>query len=432
MMPDAADAKTVRRWPDSLRILAWVALCVALAAFSLVAIVNSYAVILAKVVSDELEQRTVAWEKSGFSRPVLRGVARPGNAAVAHFEAVAKIGPTYSDQIGWTKEDCDAIRVGAPPPILLALARAKAEGLSELRAATQNKEAWKPWDVRPGVDVDAPTPYPKSWRALLLLLSLASEEPGDECLRIAVDGLRTMWDIAPSGGKIGQAFGSNAAKMVLPFATTCLQRARPADIALAAAEFRGILRHAPTLGEAIYADHLSLAWLVNTRGERAAASVPPTFAERLMAHKRRVVVGMQRIQLDGADLFRGITPDRYPWVWQDVTKQVAGLPAGFKKDQLGMLLKELERWVNKDREAQALMRAMVLGLGLLSGAPEALAGDSLLRDPFSGGPLVWRRATATAPAVVYSVGPDGKDDGFAAASDDVGLTFPAVGQDLEP
>jgi hypothetical protein len=263
---------------------------------------------------------------------------------------------------------------------------------------------------------------------VLLLLAQASEKPGDECLRIAADGLRTMWDIAPSGGKVGQAFGSNAAKMVLPFATTCLRRARPGDLAPAAAEFRAILCDAPTLGEANNADYLSFAWIVHTQGERMAASVPPTVVERLLAHKRRVVVAMQRIRLDGADLFRGITPNRYPWVWQDVAKQVAGLPAGFKKDQLEIFLKELERWVNKDREAQALMRAMVLGLGLLGGASEALMGDPLLRDPFSGGPLLWRRATAIAPAVVYSVGPNGKDDGFTAGSDDVGLTFPAVGE----
>ena len=85
--------------------------------------------------------------------------------------------------------------------------------------------------------------------------------------------------------------------------------------------------------------------------------------------------------------------------------------------------------MNKDREAQALMRAMVLGLGLLGGASETLVADPLLRDPFSGGPMLWRRASATTSAVVYSVGPNNKDDGFAAASDDVGLTFPAVGED---
>ena len=381
------------------------------------------------MVSAELEKRTVAWEKGGFSRPVLRGEARPGNAAVAHFEAVAKIGPTSSDQIGWTEDALDAIRAGAPPPVLLAFARAKAEGLSELRAATQHKEAWKPLDVRSGKDADAPFSYPKSWRALLLLLALASEEPGDECLRIAADGLRTMWDIAPSGGMVGQAFGSNAAKMVLPFATTCLRRARPGDLTPAAAEFRAILRDAPTIGEACYADDLALAWHFKP-GANKESYYPKTFANILLAKERRELVGWQRTLLDWADRFRRITPDRYPWVWQEIASQVAGLPTGVKKTRLETTLSYVEKWGAKDREAQALMRAMVLGLGLLGGTSEALSGDPLLRDPWSGGPLLWRRATATAPAVVYSAGPNGKDEGLAAASDDVGLTFPAIGRDL--
>jgi hypothetical protein len=145
------------------------------------------------------------------------------------------------------------------------------------------------------------------------------------------------------------------------------------------------------------------------------------------------VVSWQTSLLDGADLFRRITPDRYPRSWQDIASQVQGRRTSLKKERLEFLIGQLERFVNKDREAQALMRAMVLGLGLLGGdASEALAADPLLRDPFSGGPLLWRRATAAAPTVVYSVGPDGKDDGLAETSDDVGLMFPAVGQDARP
>jgi hypothetical protein len=99
-MPAGADAKTIKRSPGLLRVLAWVAFCLGPVPFSLVVIVHGYVALRAKIVSDDLEQRTVAWEKSGFSRPVLRGVARPGNAAVAHFKAVAKIDPTYDDRLG--------------------------------------------------------------------------------------------------------------------------------------------------------------------------------------------------------------------------------------------------------------------------------------------------------------------------------------------
>jgi hypothetical protein len=425
-MPAGADAKTIKRWPGSLRVLAWVALCLVLVAFSLVVVVHTYVALRAKIVFAELERRTVAWEKSGFSRPVLRGVARPGNAAVAHFKAVDKIDPTYDDRIGWSYA---AITAGTPPPAeLLALAVEKAEGLSDLRAATQHTQAWKPWDVCP--DPVTSTPYPKSYRAIVLLMVLASLEPGDECLRIAADGLRTMWDIAPSGGKIGRRFARHAAWMVLPFATACLRRARPEDVAPAAAEFRAILRDAPTLGEANYADYLALAWALKP-GLKDEGIFPRTVANILLAKERRELVNAQRIILARADLFRRITPDRYPWIWPEIARQAAG-PLAAPNKELETALRDLERYVNEDREAQALMRAMVLGLELLGGASEALAGDPLLRDPWSGGPLLWRRAAGTTPAVVYSVGPNGKDDGLAAASDDVGLTFPAVGQDLGP
>ena len=411
-------------------MLVWGALCLGLVPVIVVVAVQSYVAVRAQLISAELERRTVAWERSGFSRPVLRGVARPGNADVAHFKAVVKIGQTYSDLMDWSKDAQDAIRSGAPRADLLALARVKSEGLAELRAATQHTQVRKPQDVRSG-RIASP-PYLKSWRVLLLLLALASREPGDECLRIAADGLRTMWDVAPSGGNFGQGFGDIAAKIVLPFATTCLRRARPCDLAPAAAEFREILRCAPTLGDANYADYLSAAWLVNRLSGGKAAFVDVVLARHLLADERRTAIAMQRIRLGAADLFRGITPDRYPSIWQEITGRVDRLPAGFHKEQLEELLKELGRWVKRDQEAQAIMRAMVLGLGLLGGDPDALAGDPLLRDPFSGAPLLWRRATVAAPAVVYSVGPNGKDDDFATGSDDVGLTFPAIGQDPGP
>jgi len=146
-MPADADVKTMKGLLVS-RVLGWTALCVALLAFGLVIIVQSYVARLAKTVSDDLERRTVAWEKGGFSRPVLRGEPRRGNAAVAHFRAMAKIGVTEGILTAWPQA---AIVTGISPPVeVLELARARAAGLSDLRAATQHSQAWKPWVLRTG------------------------------------------------------------------------------------------------------------------------------------------------------------------------------------------------------------------------------------------------------------------------------------------
>jgi hypothetical protein len=418
------DVKNGRRWPDSARTLVWSGVGVAMIPLCFL-VFHGVVALLAMMMSHELERRTVEWENGGYSRPVLRGIAQPGNAADAHLAAIEEIGPTNSEVIDWSVEDQDDVRRGTPKADLAAFAVTKSGGLAALRKATQHTRAWRPWDVR-GL-AETPIHYPRSSRALSLLLTLASREPGSECLRMAADGLRTMWDIAPSGGRVGQMIGCHAAKLALPFAATCLRRARPGDLAPAAREFRAILRDAPPFGLASYADDLAMAWLLNRSNDRY---YPRTFANILTAKDRREVLKWQFALLHGADLLRKVTPDRYPWAWQEAAKDVAGLRMSWKRRHLEYLLSQLERFMNRDREAQALMRAMVLGLGFLSGSPETLAADPLLRDPFSGSSLHWRRATATQPAAVYSVGLDGKDDGFAEGSDDVGLTFPTVGEDL--
>lgn len=378
-------------------------------------------------LADKLAQATRPLTTARWQRPVLRGVARPGNAAVLERRALvpARVLPSGVDLF-------KALERGAPPsPELAHLLERVGPRLDALEDATQSSFAWQ---LDPAL-----APYTGTLDNLAhldsveLLLLRASTLPAAACLRAAADAARLAQDLVPGGGVDRVQIASVEISVVPPVAVACAAHASPGELSAALAEVESLAEHVPPIRSA-----LDVEALVTARGFQSDFALTPLLPkltgsslDRARANPWKLLDAWRR-SLDVADQWSQLDPnadyaaerasleDALDSHWQDnpllraSNLAVEAQKALVRHEQSVALLRSLGG-------ALAVMQARAKSGELPESAPAAFALP-VFADPFSAKQLRYRRDPDGRAGRVYSVGKNGRDD--SGLGDDVVVHVP--------
>ena len=378
----------------------------------------------ARRLSRELEMRVAIARDARTNRPILRAPSLRGNAADAARDAVLTLGPmTPVNHINAVLRGGDAL-----PPEVVALLHASEPSLRALRNATHLDSAHWTIDYSRGADRPA-FHWPLDVQAAKLLLAQATASPPGECLQICADTVRFAGDLAPQNDLVPLMIADVIVGIAAPVALRCAARASADERAQAAREFDVLATSAPSFGEAFWTDAVVAA--ANLRAQyRTIPWFPRTMADVAAIRGQSMLLDAWEYLLRETARPIDISASEYPEAFaalQDLmrrrttsTNPVIAVSGGFM------------RYVHRDAEAQAQLRAVALALAYLATVPSVgpmppslppeLAERRALRDPFSGRPLRWRSEPDGARATIYSLGINGVDDSAEEHSDDIALT----------
>lgn len=358
--------------------------------------------------------RIAEYEQRRWSRPVLRGAAREGNAAALQLEAAAPLSAIDPKLAGDLPE---RVRRGEPlPAALLAEANARAPALASMRASTQAGWSYSRADLRTWPDLAEPRRAPtlRGWE--LLLARALGDEPG-ECLRVASDVIRMGQDLAPGASLSGAVMAAIAIEDAAPVAIRCAQRADAATRVAAIAELRALIAAPPPTGRALADD-----WLATVAGthRRISSDPGPNFFSRF--RDARAMDEMARMWTT-AD---AVTAADYPQGLQRILAD-EGAREGSKNALVQLSLHGNFRHVLREARAEAVLRALVVAITAIDGGasgPQAQAAlaDAALKDPFTGRAL--ETEVLDGALVVYSRGYDGQRKRTGPEADDAEVVTP--------
>jgi hypothetical protein len=378
-------------------------------------------------LAHELAQATLPLESARWQRPVLRGVARSGNAAALARNAVvpARVLPSGVDLF-------EALDSDPPPsPELARLIERIRPRLDAFEAATQSSFSWQ---LDPALDPSTGTlDNLAHLDSVELLLLRASTLSAAACLRAATDAVRLAQDLVPGGGLDRVQIAGVEMSVVPRVAIRCAARASPDELGAALAEVESLAEHAPPIASAI-----DVEALVAARGFQSDFALRPSLPkltgaplDRARANPWQLLDAWQR-SLDAAERLSRLDSGA-DYVAQRAALDRA-LDSHWQDDPLlvaSRLRVEAEKVLARHARAVALLRALGGALAVMQAratngalprvAPSALAQPALA-DPFSQAPLRYERAADGRSGRVYSVGMNGRDD--AGRGDDVVVQVP--------
>ncbi len=379
----------------------------------------------AKRLALELQERTEALGARGWERPVLRGTPRPGNASEeAHRWALAIGVPSHLS--------FDNVLAGAQPPDAATrrLLAEKAKELNAFQASTQMAAANLPDSTfAPGRKGEVSSIL--HLRAVRLLLVRALDLPPRRCLQTSADAIRLAQDHVPGGGIVRVAVAAAEISSATLAALRCATRASATELDDAASEFARLAEHVPPLGDALEAETLYESVVLH--GTFAMRPIlPKLFGSRLdrATTEPWTLLDAWQESLVHAARLRELNATAYPETLDELNRLVSAQRASPNPLVAAPALPgriDLVRHVERDAAANAKLRALSLAMQVLATRSHARPVDALpgrklehLLDPFTGTEL---RVTtrATGHGVVYSVGPNRRDDQAAPASDDIAL-----------
>lgn len=369
-------------------------------------------------VDATLEAAIAATKEGRAERPVLRGEPIDSNAWEAQRKAVAALAPDKAAlaQFG------ELLKAPEPmPPELLALAAAKSSDLTSLRDAARRSWTWNGTDVAQGFGAPVPD-YPVHIAATKLLILLGEQASGEECLRINADALRLSHDRLPGGGLLPTMVSSAETRMFARSVIRCASRASSAERAAAGAEFARLLETRPSLGEALDLEAIALASELRKQS-KASISFSSVANRPAMLIERALAVSATEHLVGEIGQWTEALKSGPP---ESIACAKSLADARLKADSylLEMSTPNIEKYVDKDVEAIALLRGLVLALDAIDTVPPrapARIADTAFADPFTGRPFILHPPVDGAAALLCSVGSDHVDDHGAEASDDVCL-----------
>lgn len=383
-----------------------------------------------RALSKTVDTHVATYQRQRWERPVLRGVAVPGNAAHAAQQALAGFSRLQSDP---REKLAELVHYGrAPSPEQIVWLDAQAERLAALRAATQ--QSWAVTALDPAQPTNPPPPdYVRFVDAILVLLADASRSPPEACLTAASDAIRLGQDLVPGAEIEATSVSMRITSLAAPVLTRCARGTPYAALLSAARELHNMATHSPPSFGGI--ELVDTQMLVRIRELATAWPVPP--GENPLARIRRRPVLFEAFKhFDKPARWRAINASDYP----DALKSWLDEQEWRDKSELDIVRDaspEVTGWLFDDMRGHALLRVLTVGFATLAERenrqrmprePLNLA-DPALRDPFNGRPLNWRVAQDGSELTVWSMGEDRRDDKGSAewaaqAPLDVTVHFP--------
>lgn len=357
----------------------------------------------ADALGARFEERLDGYRGGAWRRPVLRGKALSGNAAVAASSALLGDAPRHID---------DALRSPRPlPPEVARLADREAARLARLRLSTHYDSSFL---AEPLLGATSHPQVIAHLDSLRVLLALARTRAPSECLQIGADALRLAQDMVPGGGVTRVMMMAAEVSLATRVIMICARQAAADALERAARELESLARHAPPLGPVLETEDLASA-----RHCQALFEIKPWFPalhgapnEQASTHPLRLLDAWQLL-MEKRPLYAQLKAERYPEALDELGREIErrdASPNPLLHD--GVLGPALAQRLMRDAEAQARVRAAALALGLMAEArrsgqlPAALPEGP--GDPFRHGPLGWQRDSAGG-GHVYSVGPNRRD-----------------------
>jgi hypothetical protein len=362
-------------------------------------------------LSDVLDVEIATYKRQRWERPVLRGQAGEGNAAV---EALAALDGFAGLAAGAREALAAHIYYGsalAEPE--LALLDQHKERVAKLRAATLHGAAMTEVPVERGAAA-APISYPRVMDAVLLALAEGARTGADGCLLACADVVRLGQDLVPGAPIEAASVSMRITSVASPLVSRCAAQATPEALFRAAREFHVLATHPPPFGSSIELADLSAKARLRALSELFPDDSDDSALTRL---RRRPALLDGFSYFDNPARWRELTAARYPqaletWLKEHQWRSRSGSPlvAGATAD--------VDGWLLDDMRGQALVRALTVGLETLAERvrrkrmprePIDLS-DAELRDPYNAQPLKWRLPAEGSELTVWSVGEDRRDD----------------------
>jgi hypothetical protein len=228
----------------------------------------------------------------------------------------------------------------------------------------------------------------------------------DRAVALLSAALRFALDLAVSGTLVEAAVSSAVAEEALTdLGTLCSRASIPPACARPLAGFLGEIDAAwPTLGDSFARETTLHAALVHRRASRgellAEFGVGRLPLWRHLFSERRLALRWWDLRRHQEQLIRDA--DGQPWI--DARIRLAAEPQPDRSDPLAVLAVRSEPFASASRTVRARLRVIRAALA-------EHPGDAarVLEDPFTGAPL--RAADGEAGLRIWSLGPDGVDDG---------------------
>jgi hypothetical protein len=358
-----------------------------------------------------LDADIATYKRQQWDRPVLRGQAGEGNAALEALHALQGMSP-----LNEVERDRLATQLHHGAPLLpdqLALAAKHAAMIGKLRDATQLSWAMTELSPERGDAVAAP-PYPLMMDAALLMLASASSANPDDCLTICADVVRLGQDLVPGAPLEAISVAMRLTSVSAPVIARCSEHATIDGLARAARELGTMAAHPPPIGSGIEFADLQTSARLRKLAELLPDNADDSPFERL---RQRPMLIEASAFFEKPSRWRELNATTYPlpldtWRREQEWRQSSPLPL------VADSAAGVDGWLYDDMRGQALLRALTVELGTVAARlrvkrlPRVPVGlsDPGLRDPFSGQELKWRVPDNGAELAVWSVGEDRRDD----------------------
>jgi hypothetical protein len=363
-------------------------------------------------MGDALNADIATYRRQRWERPVLRGEAKEGNAALTILTQLANL-----RDLGVQTRDHLAAQLYYGQPLDAGQQALIAEHdtlIAALREATNMSWAMTELPVEQGAAAQVPA-YPRVMDAVLLMLgkAAASEDAGT-CLQICSDVMRMGQDLVPGAPLEAASVSMRITSVSSPVVAHCAERADLEALARASHELSILASHAPPAGGGIELADL----LTRVELHKLAELSPPNSSDSLVTRLRRRPALFEAFERFGNPTrWRNIAADHYPdaresWLQEHSSRSRSDLPL------VASATREVDGWLFDDMRGQALLRTLTVGTSTLAERmrrkklPREPMGldEPSLRDPYNGQPLKWRLTQDGSELSVWSVGEDLRDD----------------------
>ncbi len=362
-------------------------------------------------MSEALDAQIATYKRQRWERPVLRGAAGEGNAAVAALVALRGF-----DGLDGKQRDALASQLfyGQPLPAQLqTLVQQHAVLIDGLRAATRLSWAMTEVPAEQGPAARVPA-YPKVMDAVLLMLGRAAGSGPQECMAIAADAIRLGQDLVPGAPLEAASISMRITSVATPVITRCAAAGDADAVLRAARELDTLATHAPSAGGGIeLADLLAAVELRDL-----AVLFPKDSSDSALRRlRRRPALFEAWSHFANPARWRALGAAHYPqsletWLRENEWRNLSGLPL------VADATAPVQGWLYDDMRGQALLRVLTVGLATLAERArrqrtprEPLSlNEPTLCDPYNGQPLKWRIAQDGGELTIWSVGEDRRDD----------------------